>query len=194
MAESRTGDRERASSDYLKRGGRQIRFGRHGVVGRAIFASATVAVVLGLVGLAQSSAGQRALRATGIVAPDRGFVSLSFVSPETLPTVLTRARSSVAIPVTIANDTPHQRTVTWGVTVTGSRVYAARPGLGATIVLHAGASRTVRLALALRCSASTRITIALTTGQRLDVLAACPKPAHGRASGAIRGRGGAPKL
>jgi hypothetical protein len=194
VAESRAGDRERASSEYLKRRARQIRFGRHGVVGRAIVAGATVAVVLGLVGLAQSSAGQRLLRATGIVARDRGFVSLSFVSPETLPTVLTRTTSPVALPVTIANDTPHPRTVIWTVTVTGSRVLSGRSDLGGTILLGAGASRTLQLAFALRCAASTRISIALTTGQRLDVLADCAKPAGRRASGGTRRRSGGQKL
>jgi len=161
----------------LRRRARQIRFATHVVVGRAIVAGATVAVVVGLVGLAQSSAGQRLLRATGIVATDRGFVSLSFVSPETLPTVLTRTTSPVAVPVTIANDTPHPRTVAWTVTVTGSRVLAGRSELGGTIVLDAGASWTFRLALALRCFSSTRIRIALNTGERIDVLTDCAKRA-----------------
>jgi len=143
----------------LRRRARQIRFATHVVVGRAIVAGATVAVVVGLVGLAQSSAGQRLLRATGIVATDRGFVSLSFVSPETLPTVLTRTTSPVAVPVTIANDTPHPRTVAWTVTVTGSRVLAGRSELG------------------LRCFSSTRIRIALNTGERIDVLTDCAKRA-----------------
>lgn len=160
-------------------------------------AGCVVAVVAALIVVAQSRAGQSALRTLGVTGNPPGYTELAFVHPLRLPTALRSSPTPLRLPFTITNREGSRTTYRWSVTTSDPHARVNRSGM-----LQIGAGKRAYLAprVRLTCTRRTRITISVNTGQAIDFWATCivpqrrsprhrkgPAPAHRRVAGR-RGR------
>jgi hypothetical protein len=135
-----------------------------------ISAAGALAVTAALTAFAQSGAGQTALRRIGVVSSPVAYTELGFVTPLSLPRTLRRQPATTYLPFQVTNREHQARTYRWEIVVTDSSSRVARTGV---VTLRQGAEAYLDPWIRLGCSRRTRITVALSSGESLNLWASC---------------------
>jgi hypothetical protein len=142
---------------------------------------ALVAVVLAVIILAQTSAGQALIRDVGLSKTPAGYTQLSFARPQSLPSTLSPPGATVRVPFQIRNSSGVQRTYRWSVTLSHGQS-TDHLSSGGTLV-RAGAAVTVTPAVTVSCThGRVRLDVGLASPREsIDFYATCV-PATGGTS------------
>jgi hypothetical protein len=135
-----------------------------------ISAAGALALTAALTAFAQSGAGQAALRRIGVVGSPVSYTELGFVTPAGLPNTLRRKPATIYLPFQVTNREHQARTYRWEIVVTDSSSRVARTGM---VTLRPGAQAYLDPWIRLGCSRRTRITVALGSGESIDLWANC---------------------
>jgi hypothetical protein len=138
-------------------------------------ATIVLIVVASLTTLAQSQAGQRALKQLGIVDGPAAFTELGFDNPLELPTTVHRAPSPVLIPFTVTDHSSRSARYGWKVVIAGTPERVLRSG---SVLLGARQAVTIVPRIELGCATRTRVNVALSSGEHIGFWAACAERAR----------------
>lgn len=142
--------------------------------GQLVAAVAALAIIAGAAALAQTSAGQSALRGIGVAAPSARYTELAFTHPARLPKHISQAPSRLPAAFTITNHERAAVTYHWQVSMTQP---VARVLSAGDVYVPRGQLRYVDPTIVLGCSRRTQIRVQLTSGQSISYYVDCiPSP------------------
>ncbi len=138
-----------------------------------ITAAALLVLVAGIASLAQSSAGQRALRHVGLGSKPSRYTELAFADPIRLPITVHRVPSRLDTAFTITNYERATTTYHWQIVARDLRSRVLDAG---QVLVEQGHQAYVDALITTGCSSRTRFTVQLSSGEHIGFWANCIRP------------------